>query len=134
MTATPMVCPALGYRDAKAAIDQLTTAFGFIRSAVHEDEDGTVVHAELTHGNGMLLLYTKGLGGAFREALTDAGPAGVYVLVEDTDAHCERARQAGAEILMEPTDQDYGSRQYTARDVEGNVWSFGTYRPGTASA
>ncbi|MCM0675632.1 glyoxalase [Micromonospora phytophila] len=55
--------------------------------------------------------------------------AQVYVAVEDVDAHCARARAAGAEIVREPLDTDYGSRDYTARDLAGNVWSFGTYRP-----
>jgi uncharacterized glyoxalase superfamily protein PhnB len=54
------------------------------------------------------------------------------VAVEDVDAHAERAKAAGAEIVRELNDTDYGSREYAARDLEGNVWSFGTYRP-TAS-
>jgi uncharacterized glyoxalase superfamily protein PhnB len=52
------------------------------------------------------------------------------MVLSDVDAHYERAKAAGAEIVMEPTDQDYGSRDYAARDTEGNVWCFGTYRPG----
>ena len=60
---------------------------------------------------------------------TNAGHTWVYVVIDDTDAHCQRARSAGAEIVMEPTDQDYGSRDYAARDPEGNIWSFGTYDP-----
>ena len=63
--------------------------------------------------------------------MKDAGPTGVYVVVDDVDAHHRRAVEHGAEILMPPTDQDYGSRDYMARDVEGNVWSFGTYAPET---
>jgi uncharacterized glyoxalase superfamily protein PhnB len=56
-------------------------------------------------------------------------PFSIYIAVDDLDAHCERARAAGAEIVREPYDTDYGSRDYSARDLEGNVWSFGTYRP-----
>jgi uncharacterized glyoxalase superfamily protein PhnB len=52
------------------------------------------------------------------------------VVVADLDAHCARARRAGARIVREPVDTDYGSRDYAARDPEGNLWSFGTYRPG----
>jgi uncharacterized glyoxalase superfamily protein PhnB len=59
-----------------------------------------------------------------------AGHTSVYVVVEDPDRHHDRAREAGARIERELTDQDYGSREYTARDPEGNLWSFGTYRPG----
>ncbi|MFI7100202.1 VOC family protein [Streptomyces sp. NPDC050161] len=129
----PSLYPALLYRDAHAAIRQLTTAFGFKKEALYESEDGTVLHAELSHGNGRVMLGSKGRGGAFDAAMADAGPAAVYVVVEDTDAHCARAAAAGAEILIPPTDQDYGSRDYLARDAEGNVWSFGTYLPGAAT-
>ncbi|WP_228022490.1 VOC family protein [Streptomyces acidicola] len=123
------VCPTLLYRDAQTAITQLTEAFGFAKGAVYEGEDGMVLHAELTYGDGVVMLGSKGRGGVFDAAMGD-GPAGVYVTVEDPDAHVERARQAGVEILREPTDQDYGSRDYMARDAEGNVWTFGTYAPG----
>ncbi|MCQ4043754.1 VOC family protein [Streptantibioticus rubrisoli] len=124
-----MICPTLRYRDAHAAIKQLTEAFGFTRGAVYESEDGTVLHAELSYGDGTVMLGTRGAGGVFDDAIGDAGPVGVYVVVEDPDAHFKRAQQAGAEVLMEPTDQDYGARDYMARDIEGNVWSFGTYTP-----
>ncbi|GGO51705.1 hypothetical protein GCM10012287_34350 [Streptomyces daqingensis] len=128
MTDAPTLYPTLVYGDAKAAIAQLEEAFGFRRSALYEGEDGTVLHAELTYGNGAVMLGSK-KEGVFAEAMGKAGPAGVYVVVDDVDAHCARAREAGVEILMEPTDQDYGSRDYMARDLEGNVWSFGTYVP-----
>jgi uncharacterized glyoxalase superfamily protein PhnB len=124
-----VICPTLRYRDAHAAIKQLTEAFGFAKGAVYESEDGTILHAELSYGDGTVMLGTKGVGGVFDDAMGDAGPVGVYVVVDDPDAHFKRARQAGAEILTEPTDQDYGARDYMARDVEGNVWSFGTYTP-----
>ncbi|MEU9374614.1 VOC family protein [Streptomyces sp. NPDC048255] len=129
MAGVPSICPTLVYRDAKAAIKLLTEAFGFSQVAVYEGEDGSVAHAELSYGNGMVMLGSKGKGGAFDKAMGDAGPSGVYVVVEDVDAHHRRAVEHGAEILMEPTDQDYGSRDYMARDAEGNIWSFGTYAP-----
>lgn len=125
----PTVYPTLLYRDARAAITLLTEAFGFSEDVVYESEDGLVLHAELSHGNGSVMLGSKNRGGLFAETMKDAGPTGVYVVVADCDAHYERARRAGAEILMEPTDQDHGSRDYMARDAEGNVWSFGTYAP-----
>lgn len=128
----PTIYPTLLYRDAQAAIRLLTDAFGFTKEALYEDEGGAVLHAELSYGNGRVMLGTKGRGGVFDKAMGDAGPTGVYIVVEDTDAHFERARKAGAEILMEPTDQDYGSRDYMARDGEGNIWSFGTYAPGAS--
>ncbi|MBV1946047.1 VOC family protein [Streptomyces sp. BV129] len=125
----PSVYPTLLYADAPAAIAQLTRALGFTELAVYESEDGTVLHAELTQGNGAVMLGSKGRGGAFDEAMGRAGPTGVYVVVDDVDAHHRRAVEHGVEILMPPTDQDYGSRDYMARDAEGNIWSFGTYAP-----
>ncbi|MGH3312656.1 MAG: VOC family protein [Streptomyces sp.] len=129
MADAPTLYPTLLYTDAKSAIAQLEAAFGFTRTALYEAEDGTVLHAELAYGNGAVMVGTKGKGGDYAEAMTDAGPSGTYVLVTDLDAHCARAREAGAEILVEPAEQDYGARNYMARDREGNVWSFGTYAP-----
>ncbi|QIY70250.1 VOC family protein [Streptomyces sp. RLB1-33] len=125
----PSIYPTLLYSDANAAIRQLTEAFGFSEVSVYESEDGTVMHAELVQGNGAVMLGSKGRGGVFDGAMKDAGPAGVYVVVDDVDAHHQRAVDHGAEIVMPPTDQDYGSRDYLARDAEGNIWSFGTYAP-----
>ncbi|MEU6401994.1 VOC family protein [Streptomyces sp. NPDC046985] len=125
----PSVCPSLLYADAKAAIEQLTGALGFAELVVYEGEDGLVHHAELTQGGGVVMLGSKGSGGRFDDAMRGAGPAGVYVVVDDVDGHYQRAVEHGVEILMPPTDQDYGSRDYMARDLEGNVWSFGVYAP-----
>ncbi|CAL9417079.1 putative protein [Streptomyces sp. enrichment culture] len=129
----PSVFPTLLYADAKAAIRQLTEAFGFTELSVYEGEGGAVMHAELVQGNGAVMLGSKGRGGVFDTAMKGAGPAGVYIVVDDVDAHHRRAVERGAEILMPPTDQDHGSRDYTARDLEGNVWSFGTYAPGAGT-
>ncbi|MFI5665911.1 VOC family protein [Streptomyces sp. NPDC051704] len=129
MAGVPSICPTLRYRDAKAAVKLLTEAFGFSQIAVYEGEDGSVMHAELAYGNGLVMLGSKGTGSTFDKAMGDGGPVGVYVVVDDVDAHHRRAAEHGVEILMEPTDQDYGSRDYMARDAEGNIWSFGTYAP-----
>jgi uncharacterized glyoxalase superfamily protein PhnB len=112
------------YRDPRAAIDWLEVAFGFERHAVHE-VDGVVQHAELRFGSGMVMLGPR----EPEDASADAPSDGVYVIVEDIDTHCERARAVGAEIVREPADQEYGSRDYQAFDLEGHLWSFGTYRP-----
>ena len=125
----PSIYPSLLYTDAKAAIKQLTEAFGFTELSVYEGEDGMVLHAELVQGNGAVMLGSRGRGGRFDAAMEGGGPTGVYIVVDDVDAHHQRAVDHGAEILMSPTDQDYGSRDYMARDVEGNIWSFGTYAP-----
>jgi len=133
MTEAPDICPALRYEDAKAAIKQLTEAFGFTAHAVYETEDGRVAHAELSYGNGMVMLGSAGTGSEFDTLMASGGPVGVYVHVTDVDDHHARALAHGVEILMPPTDQDYGSRDYMARDAGGNVWSFGTYAPGAAA-
>ncbi|WP_407564124.1 VOC family protein [Streptomyces sp. 184] len=125
----PTVFPTLLYRDAKAAVQLLTEGLGFREVALYETEDGTVAHAELAQGNGLVMLGSKGTGSRFDEAVGAGGPTGVYVVVDDVDAHHRHAVGHGVEILMPPTDQDYGSRDYMARDHEGNVWSFGTYAP-----
>jgi uncharacterized glyoxalase superfamily protein PhnB len=119
-----MIIPTLRYSDAKDAIDFLERAFGLDRKAVHENGDGTVGHAELTHGDGMVMIGSAREGDRF-----DTGRAVIYVIVDDPDALHERAKAAGARITMELTDQDYGSREFAAEDPEGNVWSFGTYDP-----
>jgi uncharacterized glyoxalase superfamily protein PhnB len=119
-----MIIPTLRYQDAKAAIDFLERAFGFERRHVTENEDGTVAHAELTHGTGMLMLGTAREGDRFQ-----TGRAVIYVVVQDPDSHHDRAKAAGATIIQELTDQDYGSREFAAEDPEGNVWSLGTYDP-----
>ncbi|MEU8528828.1 MULTISPECIES: VOC family protein [Streptomyces] len=132
MAEAPHICPTLTYDDAKAAIKLLTEGFGFTETAVYEGEDGRVLHAELSYGNGMVMLGSRGTGSEFDKLMAGAGPAGVFVHVDDVDEHHARAVAHGAEIVMPPTDQEYGARDYMARDTEGNVWSFGTYAPGTA--
>lgn len=131
-TGVATVYPTILYDDAKAAIRTLTEALGFTEDAVYEGQDGSVMHAELSCGNGRVMLGSRGREGVFAKAMAGAGPAGVYVVVDEVDAHHARAVEHGVEILMPPTDQDYGSRDYMARDAEGNVWSFGTYAPGAA--
>lgn len=121
----PTVFPTLHYDDARAAIDFLTAAFEAERHAVYEDDNGRIAHAELRLGNGMVMLGSARPGAAATRGRGDD----IYVVVEDADAHCSRAREAGAEIVRELNDTDYGSREYGARDPEGNVWSFGTYQP-----
>jgi uncharacterized glyoxalase superfamily protein PhnB len=120
-----MIIPTLRYQDAKSAIDFLEHAFGFERRSVHENDDGTVAHAELTHGRGMVMIGTAGSG----DPQFDTGRASIYVIVGDPDALHDRAKAAGAEISRGLTDEDYGSREFSAKDPEGNVWSFGTYDP-----
>ena len=120
--------PNLLYRDAAGAMDWLERTLGFERREDHRDDDGNVQHAELTLGSAIVML---GTAGARREPFRSlpAGGSLVYCAVEDVDALYERARAAGAEVPLEPMDTDYGSRDFTVRDPEGNLWAFGTYRP-----
>jgi uncharacterized glyoxalase superfamily protein PhnB len=123
--------PALSYDDAPAAIEWLCRAFGFTRRLVVPRPDGGVLHSELSLGSGVIFdssarpeegrLSPRGLAGVHQ---------GLCVLVDDADGHCARARAAGATIVREPRDEEYGARGYQARDPEGHSWYFGDYRPG----
>ena len=132
---TSTIIPALRYRDARRAVAWLQEAFDFTPTLVVEGPDGGIAHAELVSGSGMLMLGSASSGGYGDLVATvdDAHPptAGIYVIVEDVDAHAARARAAGAEIVIAPVDEDYGGRGYSCRDFEGNVWSFGSYDPWT---
>jgi uncharacterized glyoxalase superfamily protein PhnB len=125
------IFPALRYRDAPAAIEWLGRALGFEARMVVDGAPGTVAHAELTCGRAMVMLGSARPPDAddYSAAAPPPGGSALYMVVEDPDAHHERARAAGAEIVRALQDTDYGSREYSARDPEGNVWSFGTYQP-----
>ena len=117
------VNPYLLYEDAAAALDFLARAFGFEETMRMPRPDGSVGHAEMKLGEGRIMLgqperefrNPKRLGGA---------TVLMYIYIDDVDAHCERARAAGAEIADEPTNQEYGERTYHARDPEGHSWYF----------
>lgn len=134
---TANLVPSLRYQDAPKAIDWLCRAFGFEKHLVVPGDDaGSIAHAQLTYGRGMLMLGSAGKhGGGYDELVKTpaevggVGTQGTYVIVEDADAHFSRARAAGAEIVLELEDASYGGRGYTCRDLEGHVWSFGTYDP-----
>lgn len=124
---------ALRYRNATAAIDWLCNAFGFARKMVVPGEGGSIAHAELTLGNGMIMLGDAeteyGWLVQAPQPPTRVNTQGTYVVVVDVDGHYARAKAAGAEIVLDLKTQDYGGRDYTCRDLEGHVWTFGTYDP-----
>lgn len=132
------VIPGLRYRDAARAIEWLCDTFGFERYLVVPGEGGGIAHAQLTFGNGMIMLG-DGDHGKYDEYVQPPAAAGgpctqaPYIIVEDPDAHYARAVAAGAEILMEIADQHYGGRAYACRDPEGHVWNFGSHDPWTAA-
>lgn len=127
------IIPTMRYRDAVAAIDWLCKAFGFERHMVVPGESGGIAHAQLTLGNGMIMLgsarddeFGKLQAPPERNAPVTQSP---YIVIEDVDAHYRRAKEAGAEIIIDIRDEDYGGRHYSARDPEGHLWNFGSYDP-----
>ncbi len=131
------IIPCLTYRDAPAAIEFLCKAFGFEKHVVYADGD-VVHHAQLTFGDGMVMLGSAMKEGEWADRIAQPGDIGMRetqspcVIVDDADAHYARARAAGATIEMEIADQDYGGRGYMCRDPEGHLWWFGSYDPWSA--
>ena len=138
-TPEPMICVSLRYADAPRMYDWLIEAFGFEKHAAYYSQDGgTLLHGELRMGSSFVMLGSSE-GNAFgklvsRPAELGGTTASPYIATDDIDARCERARKAGAEICMEPTDQPYGSRDFICKDPEGHIWCFGTYRPGSPAS
>jgi uncharacterized glyoxalase superfamily protein PhnB len=131
------VIPTLRYRDAPAAIAFLCKAFGFAQHLVVPGDNNTIAHAQLSLGNGMIMLGSEARDNEYGKWVRPPSPPdrinthGIYVVVGDVDAHYAAAVAAGATILREPVDEDYGGRDYSCRDPEGYVWTFGSYDPWT---
>ena len=130
------IIPSVRYHDAPAAIEWLCKVFGFEKNLVVPGEEGKLIHAQLVLGNGMVMIGSGGgHGGPFDELVAPASERdavraqSVYIVVDGIDGHYERAMAGGAEIVIDNQDADYGGRGYTCRDLEGNVWSFGSYDP-----
>ena len=125
----PSVWPVLIFKDALAAIRYLVDTFGFEEALVVPDEsdDNLVVHAELRWpAGGGVMVGSIGVGNDPFSQLP-AGVASIYVVTDEPDALFERVNSAGADVVRDLRDEDYGSRGFTVRDPEGNLWSFGTY-------
>ena len=122
---TQSLYAVLRYDDGQAAVDFLKSAFGFEEVSMMKNDDGSVGHAELALEGGVVMVSSKDAG----DDRFPAGPTTIYFALDDPDSHHDRAVAAGAEIVMDLVDQDYGSREYAAKDPGGNVWTFGTYRP-----
>ncbi|HJZ64039.1 MAG TPA: VOC family protein [Candidatus Acidoferrum sp.] len=128
------IIPGLRYRNATAAIDWLCKAFGFEQHFVVPGENGTIAHAQLTFGSGMIML------GSVREddhrfslqqpdQTNGAETQCPYVVVPDCDAHYARAKSSGAQIVFDIHDEGHGGRGYACRDLESHLWYFGSYDP-----
>ncbi|QDZ02907.1 glyoxalase [Nitratireductor mangrovi] len=126
----PRIFPAMRFKNASEMIDWLCEAFGFQVHAKYVEGD-KVAHAQLAFGSSMIMCGDErdNAYGDLVGSPDGLGGKSLYVAVDDPDALCERARKAGAEIVEEPVDRDYGSRDFVCRDPEGNIWSFGTYWP-----
>ena len=131
-----VVIPTIQYKDASKAIEWLCKAFGFEKHLVVPGENGTIVHAQLSFGNAMIMLGSENnneYGKLIRTPmeLNGLNTQAPYIIVENIDEHYEKAVQEGAEIVIEIRDEDYGGRGYTCRDKEGHIWNFGSYNPWT---
>ena len=109
------ISPIIPYRDVRAAVDFLCEAFGFERHELHEGPDGELAHVELRYGDAVIMPTSVSFGAA--------GHAHTYVVVADADAHHDHAKASGAKITSELKDTDYGSRDYSAEDLDANAWS-----------
>ncbi|HEX5078926.1 MAG TPA: VOC family protein [Geminicoccaceae bacterium] len=140
MSETPVepgrIYPTLRYRDAPAMIAWLCRAFGFAEHVVYPAPDGTIAHAELSLGSAMIMLgsarddrFGAMVGAPIGPDAEGGNGQAIYIALDDPDGLYARAKAAGARILMDLTDTDYGSREFICRDPEGYVWCFGSYWP-----
>ncbi|WP_313455486.1 VOC family protein [Stenotrophomonas sp.] len=132
--AASAIIPCLRYRDAHAAIAWLEQAFDFKPQAVYAD-GAIVYHAQLVYGGGMVMLGSVDNGGEWGKLVVQPDEIdgretqSACVIVDDPDAHYARAVAAGAKVVIDIADQDYGGRGYACRDPEGHLWWFGSYDP-----
>lgn len=122
----PAFIPSIVYKDNRAALRWLEKAFGFEASEVLTDGQDNIVHAEMTHEDGVVMIGNEWVDWAKSPSSIDGkNTQRVHVRLESgIDEHCARARAAGAQIWMEPKDQFYGDRTYIAVDLEGHHWTF----------
>ena len=123
--------PYLHYDDGTAMLAWLERAFGMERGLVVSGPDDTIAHAELRCGTGVVMVGSTPAPDLCLRSPRELGGAtqGIYVVVPDVEGHHRQATASGATIVIPLADTSYGSREYTARDPEGGLWSFGTYRP-----
>lgn len=130
-----MLIPSLRYRDAHAAIAWLERAFGFVRHAVYDGPEGTVGHAELRFGTGMIMLGSATNPSPHKQIYATPEEIGgrvtspLYLVTPDCEPLYASAKAAGAEIVMELKTTEYGGKAFAVRDPEGYLWSVGEYDP-----
>ena len=127
------IYPAVRYKDAKSAIAWLTSVLGFREHVVYPGDGDSIAHAQLQLAGNLIMLGSVKDDGFGKSPADLHGTTGtIYIALEapsDIDGAYARARAAGAEVVRELSDTDYGSREFTVCDPEGHLWSFGTYRP-----
>jgi uncharacterized glyoxalase superfamily protein PhnB len=128
------IVPCLRYHDAHAAIEWLCKAFGFTKNAVYENEKGGVEHAQLVYGDGMIMLGEVrdteiGRHIVQPDQIGDRETQCPYVIVLNCKSHYQQAKDAGAVIVDEYAEKDYGGAGYSCRDPQGHLWHFGSYDP-----
>lgn len=129
------IIPAMRYRDCVAAIEWLCKALGFEKQAVYMGEGNTVMHAQLTFGNGMIMLGSIQNGTEYSKQMIQPDEIGkketqhACLIVSDADAIYATAKAAGAEMVTDIKEMDYGGKAFSCRDPEGHFWSIGTYDP-----
>ena len=135
-TTKATIIPVLRYRDAPAAIEWLCLTFGFDKHLVVPNDDGTIAHAQLSFGNGMIMLGSVlndetefGLLVKQPDEIGGTSTQSAYLIVTDADAVYASVTAGGARIAMQIRDEDYGGRGFSCYDLEGHLWSFGTYDP-----
>ena len=133
------VIPGLRYRNAIAMIDWLCEVFGFQKHAIHQGPDGLVAHAQLTFGNGMIMVSSVDNGSQAAPLMKQPDEVGgtetqsPYLVVASCDEIYRRAKAAGAKIVLELETKDYGGAGFSCSDPEGHIWHVGTYDPWDAS-
>ena len=129
-----VIIPTMRYKDAPAAIEWLCNAFRFEKHLVVPGENETIAHAQLNFGNAMIMLGSENDNEYGKFAKTPKDLNGIntqtpYIIVEEIDDHYRKAVAAGARIVLDIKDEDYGGRGYSCQDPEGYIWSFGSYNP-----
>ncbi len=130
----PTIIPTIRYKDAVKAISWLRQAFGFREHLIVPGENGSIAHAQLVLGTGMIMISSSrdDFFGQVQAPLAqpdDQVSQSPYIIVAEVDGHYEQAKAAGAVIILEPEDQHQGGKMYSCRDFEGNLWNFGSYDP-----
>ena len=132
---TSTIIPAMRYRNALRMIDWLEQAFGFEKQAVYMAGETTVAHAQLTFGNGMIMLGSVDSGSKMQSLMTQPDEVGnretqhSNLVVSDCEPIYASAKAAGAEMIIDLTPMDYSGKAFTCRDPEGHIWSIGEYDP-----